>query len=50
MVTFDTRTGADLTANAALAYVWASSVEAEGQRMVFSKLLGAALSVETMPR
>lgn len=51
MVTFDTRSGAELTANAALAYAWVSAAEAERQRPVFASLVGAALAVvEIMPR
>ena len=46
MVTYDTRTGAALTANRALAYVWTDPKEAEGQRRAYEAVLGHALAVQ----
>ena len=46
MVTYDTRTGAALTANRAISYVWTVHAEAEGQRKAYEAVLGYALAVQ----
>lgn len=46
MVTYDTSTGASLTANRALSYVWTDPAEAEGQRKAYEAVLGHALAVQ----
>ena len=46
MVTYDTRTGAALTSNRALAYVWTDPNAADGQRRAYEAVLGHALAVQ----
>ena len=46
MVTNDTRTGAALTSNRALSYVWIDPTEAERQRRAYEAVLGVALTVQ----
>lgn len=48
LVTNDTRTGASLTRNAALCYVWISHDRAEIERTVYQAILGTSLSVEVL--
>lgn len=45
-VTNDTRTGAALTKNAALCYVWDSKEVVERERVVYQAILGTPLTVE----
>lgn len=47
LVTNDTQSGAALTKNPALCYVWQSWETAERERTVYQAILGAALSIET---
>lgn len=46
MVTNDTQTGAALTKNPALCYVWESNERAELERTVYQAILGTPLTVE----
>lgn len=48
LVTNDTKTGASLTRNAALCYVWTSHDRAEVERTVYQAILGTCLSVEAL--
>ena len=50
LVTNDTRTGAALTNNLALCYVWDSPDAAERERPVYQVILGANLSLEAYMR
>lgn len=47
LVTNDTRSGAALTKNPALCYVWDSMEKAERERTVYQAILGATLTIET---
>ena len=46
MVTNDTRTGAALTRNIAICYVWESKEVVERERTVYQAILGTPLIVE----
>jgi hypothetical protein len=46
MVTYDMTTGAALTANRALSYVWTDAAEAERQRRAYEAVLGHTLTVQ----
>lgn len=48
-VTNDTATGAALTANPGLCYVWDSREKAEQQRTAYEAVLGTKLTVVTSP-
>jgi hypothetical protein len=48
-VTNDTRTGAALTSNPGLCYVWDSFENAEQQRVAYEVILGTKLAVVASP-
>lgn len=50
LITNDWATGPCLTHSLALAYVWSSKTDADGQRLAYEQVLGVALRIVEMIR